>query len=113
MEQSDHLRCPCRVFDLLRDECRDLLDNIHQSHGWPPIFLFFRDDVQKQVTTVRKRGRGKLSEGQSQTAYLCARGNQGRLEGELISQKYFKVETIYRFVQALSSLHRCPFHLKL
>ncbi len=98
MEQSDHLRCPCRVFDLLRDECRDLLDNIHQSHGWPPIFLFFRDDVQKQVTAVRKRGRRKLSESQSQTAYLCARGNQGRLEGELISQKYFKVETIYRFV---------------
>ena len=32
VEQSDHLRCPGLIFDLLRDECRDLLDNIYQSH---------------------------------------------------------------------------------
>jgi hypothetical protein len=46
-------------------------------------------------------------------AYLGARGNQGRLERELVPQKYFKVEAINRFVQALGSLDRRPFHLKL
>ena len=63
MEKSDHLGCPGRVFDLLRDERRDLLDNIYQGHRWPPIFLLFRDDVQEEVSSVRKRGRGKLSKG--------------------------------------------------
>lgn len=114
MEKPDHLGCPGRVFDLLRNERRDLLDYIYQGHRWSPIFLFLRDDVQKEVSAVRKRGPGKLSKGNRlQTAYLGARGNQGRLERELVPQKYFKVEAINRFVQALGSLDRCPFHLKL
>jgi hypothetical protein len=61
VEKSDHLGCPGRVFDLLRNKRRDLLDNIYQGHRWPPIFFFLRDDMQQQVTAVCKRGRRKLS----------------------------------------------------
>ena len=45
--------------------------------------------------------------------YLSPCGDQGRLEGEFIPKKYFKIEAVNGFVQRLRPLDCRSFNLKL
>jgi len=58
---SDHLLRAGRVFDLLSNKGRDLLDNIYQGHRWPPVLLLLWNDMQQQVPSVRQGGSTKLT----------------------------------------------------
>lgn len=42
------------------DKGWNLLDDIYQGHGWPPVFVFLRDDVNQQVPSVGDGGAREL-----------------------------------------------------
>ena len=60
MELADQFHVVMGSLQHIRDEVWDMLDQLVQVHGWTPVFLVLRYDMQQQVSAVCQRGTAEL-----------------------------------------------------